>query len=80
MLKTLGMIWDFIDKRDIDKHAVCWAVLYGTIIETQWAFAYASAHADRPGLEVAAVIAAVTAPYMALQAAVIKFYFKARTP
>ena len=41
-------------------------------------FAAAASIAERPGLESAALIAAVTGPYMALQAAAIAFYFKAR--
>lgn len=69
--------WDWIDKRDIDKHAVSLAILYGTIVVTRWAMTYAE-HGDRPGLEVAAIIGAVVAPYMALQAAAIAWYFKAR--
>lgn len=69
--------WDWIDKRDIDKHAVSLAVLYGTIKVTAWSMHFAE-HGDRPGIEVAAIIGAVAAPYMALQAAAISFYFKAR--
>lgn len=74
-----GQFWDFIDGRQIDKHAVSVAILYGTILVTKWAMHYAEAHADKAGLEVAAVMAAILAPYMALQAAAISFYFKART-
>lgn len=69
--------YDWIDERQIDKHIVCLIVLYGTVIVTRWAMRYAE-HGERPGLEVAAIIAAVSAPYCALQAAVIAFYFKAR--
>lgn len=69
--------WDWIDKRDIDKHLVSLAILTGTVFITRWAMRYAE-HGDRPGLEVAAIIAAVSAPYMALQAAAIAFYFRAR--
>ena len=71
--------WDWVDKRDIDKHAVSLAILYGTVRVTHWAMGYASAETDKSGLEVAAVIAAVSAPYMALQAAALSFYFRART-
>lgn len=78
MLKTFGRIWDWIDKRDIDKHVVSMAVLFGTIKVTEWSMMFASLHADKPGIEIAAIIAAVTTPYMALQAAVIKFYFDSR--
>jgi len=70
--------WDWIDKRDIDKHTVSLAILYGTAVVTRWAMHFAE-HGDRPGLEVAAIIGAVLAPYMALQAAAIAWYFKART-
>lgn len=71
--------WDWIDERDIDKHALSLGIFYGTIKVTHWAMEYASAFTLKSGIEVAAVIAAVTAPYMALQAAAISFYFKART-
>lgn len=70
--------WDWVDERDIDKHAVSLAILYGTVKVTHWAMGYASAVTDKSGIEVAAVIAAVAAPYMALQAAAINFYFRAR--
>lgn len=71
--------WDWIDKRDIDKHGVSIAILWGTVKVTEWAMKYASIETDKSGIEVAAVIAAVAAPYMALQAAAISFYFKARS-
>lgn len=70
--------WDWIDKRDIDKHAVSLAILYGTVDVMRWGMRYAEQHADKSGLEVAAVVGAIIAPYMALQAAAIAFYFKAR--
>jgi hypothetical protein len=72
-----AQFWDFIDRRDIDKMALSVVILAGTWDITRWAMRYAE-HADRPGLEVAAIIAAATAPYMALQAAAIAFYFRAR--
>jgi hypothetical protein len=77
-----GMItrlWDWIDERDIDKHIVSICILYGTVIVTKWGMRYAEMHADKSGLEVAAVMAAILAPYMALQAAAINYYFRART-
>lgn len=77
LARRASEFWDWVDKRDLDKHAVSLAVLYGTVKITAWAMQYAT-KADRPGLEVAAIIAAVSAPYMALQAAAIAFYFKAR--
>lgn len=74
----LTRAWDWIDARDIDKHAISLCILYGTIHVISWGMKYAEAHSESNGLEVAAVIAAVLAPYMALQAAAIGFYFKAR--
>lgn len=71
-------VWDFIDRRDIDKHAVSIVILLGTIKVTEWAMAYAADHTDKSGLEIAATIAAVLVPYNALQAAAINFYFRAR--
>tara|TARA_R110000868_G_scaffold411755_1_gene708947 strand:- start:45661 stop:45969 length:309 start_codon:yes stop_codon:yes gene_type:complete len=70
--------WDFIDKRQIDKHLVSLGVFIGTVIVTRWAMGYAGSHADKSGIEVAAIIAAVNVPYMALQTAAISFYFRAR--
>lgn len=75
----LSQMWDWIDKRDIDKHAISVGIFWGTYRLTDWAIAFASASHARGGVEIAAIIAAVTGPYMALQAAAIAFYFKART-
>ena len=76
-----SQVWDWIDKRAIDKHIISLVVLYGTWRVTEWGmgFAAASSVSGNNGIEAAAMIAAVTAPYMALQAAAIAFYFKART-
>lgn len=70
--------FDWIDERDVDKHAVSLIILAGTIQLTLWAEHFAQ-NGDRPGLEVAAIIAAVFAPYSLLQTAALSFYFKART-
>lgn len=70
--------WDWVDARQIDAHVVSALTLYGTVKISLWAMAFAE-HGDRPGLEVAAIIAAVSTPWAALQAAVIKFVFEART-
>lgn len=72
--------WDFIDERDIDKHVVSLVILWGTWKLTAWGMEFASLvfTTDKPGIEIAAVVAAVTAPYMALQAAAIAFYFRSR--
>lgn len=69
--------YDWIDQRQVDKHAVSLVILFGTVLVTRWAMHFAE-NGDRPGLEVAAIIAAVNGPYSLLQAAAIAFYFKAR--
>ena len=73
-------LWDWIDKREIDKRIITCAILYGTIRVIEWAMAFASAngHGIMSGVEIGVVIAAVTAPYMALQAAAIGFLFTRR--
>lgn len=73
-----GQLWNFIDRRDIDKHLLSIGIFYGTVRVTMWAMQYADSVDGRPGLEVAAIIAAVLAPYMALQGAALAYYFKSR--
>lgn len=70
--------WDWIDKRQVFERLVCLAILYGTVIISRWAMNYAETHQEKTGVEAAAIIAAVAAPYMALQAAAIAFMFRAR--
>jgi hypothetical protein len=67
--------WDFIDKRAIDKHVLSWGIFFGTYHVTRWAMTFAE---TSTGSDDALVIASVMAPYMALQAAAMKFYFEAR--
>lgn len=78
LARRFSEAWDWIDKRDIDKHVVTLAILGGTAIITAWAMEF-SWYSSRPGLEIAAIIGAVAAPYMTLQAVAIKWYFEART-
>lgn len=73
----ISKFFDWVDNRDVDKHLVSLLILWGTVELTRWAQRFAE-HGDRPGLEVAAIIAAVMAPYMGLQAAALAFYFRAR--
>lgn len=75
----LTRLWDWVDARDIDKHLISVCIIYGTIQITEWAMRFANSHPDPTnGLGTAAIIAAVTTPYMALQAAALKFYFDTR--
>jgi hypothetical protein len=73
----LARFWEWVDRRDVDKHVVSLAILFGTVKVTAWAMHFAE-NGNRPGLEVAAILAAVLAPYMALQSAAVAFYFRAR--
>ena len=74
-MTLITRFWDWIDAREVDKHLVSLAILWGTVKVTEWAMAFAGTHADNY-----AAIAAVTGPYCTLQAAAIKFYFDNRTP
>jgi hypothetical protein len=86
-------LWDFIDDRDIDKHATAAVViaffLWGTARITEWGLRFADAWMDAAkaghaiaGAEVGIVCAAVLGPWSLLTGAVlslvISFYFKAR--
>lgn len=72
-------VWDFVDKRDIEKYAVAVAILYATYMTLEWSFAFAERHMDKSGIELAAVIAAIIGPWSAVTAGVIKWLFDART-
>lgn len=74
----LSSCWDFIDKRDIDKHAICWSVFYVTIKLLIWTCHFA-ATSPRPGMEVAAIIGAVWGPWSLVQGGVINWYFNTKT-
>lgn len=73
-------VWDWVDKRDIDKHAASWFVFFATWDITHWALSFVSNHPEKSGLEAAAVIGAVMVPWSTLQGAALKWYFEARTP
>ena len=68
--------WDWIDKRQIVERFIALAVLYGTIEIVGWAMSFAEVHGEKTGSDAALIIASVSAPYMALQAAAIAFMFK----
>lgn len=73
-----GQFWDFIDKRQIDKHAMAWASFGVTSYMIFWCMEFIWAHPERPGLEIGAIIAAMMLPWTPVQGAVIKWYFAAR--
>lgn len=75
----VSQAWDWIDKRDIDKHLMAWAVFYITYYMVFWCMEFIWAHPERPGLEVGLIVAAIMVPWTPVQAAAIKWYFEART-
>lgn len=71
--------WDWIDKRDIDKHVTFFIILGMTWNLTTWAQDYAALNPTKDGMDLGIVIAAVTAPFIALQGAALKWYYDARS-
>jgi len=74
-------MWDWVDKRDIDKHAITGFGLYLAAKATFWGmdFANLAIAAKVPGLEIAAIIASVTAIVSMMAGVIVKFHFNART-
>lgn len=69
---------DFIDKYQVIRRLVLlWVVIGLTTRTLEWTIEFAR-FSMRPGLEVAAIIAAIWTPMTALQAAVIGFYNSSR--
>lgn len=71
-------LWDWFDRRQIDRHLASIAIFAVTWKLTEWAMAFAGSHPEKPGLEIAAIIAALTGPWSLAQAAALKFYFDSR--
>lgn len=78
LLSCAARFWDWVDERQIDRHVASLAIFAVTWRLTTWAMAFASAHPDKSGLEVAAIIAALTGPWSIAQAAALRFYFDSR--
>lgn len=72
-------LWDWIDHRYIVRRATLFATVWMTWRSFAWAAAFAEA-TDKTGIEVGAIIAAVTAPVAALQGYVFKLYAEHREP
>ena len=78
MAERGSQLFDWIDKRQIDAWAVLTFSLAMTWIVLDWAMDFADNHADKEGLQIAAILGAVIAPWVTMQGALIKFYFDAR--
>jgi hypothetical protein len=74
----LADFWDFVDKRQVDVHLVCWAFFALTGYVVYWTTEYVWAHPDKPGLEIAAIVGAVTVPLTWIMPKIIDSYLKAR--
>ena len=73
-----GQFWDFIDKRDIEKHAMAWAVMGISAYMVLWIFEFIWEN-PKSGIDIGAIVAAIMVPWAPVQAAVIKWYFEARS-
>ena len=69
--------WDFVDERGIVRRIVLGVAIWMTWRVSLWATAFAVT-SDKPGLEVAAIIAAATAPVTLFAGAVFKAYVESR--
>lgn len=69
--------WEWIDSRGIVRRVSLGFTFYMTYVSFKWAIEYAAA-SKLPGLEVAAVVAAVLAPISYLQKAVFEAYIGSR--
>ena len=71
-------LWNWIDNRNIDLHAVLVFTLWMTYKIMNWAMDFAENHGELDGLHMAAIIGAVVTPWSAMQAAMFAFYANAR--
>lgn len=81
--RVLSLGWDWIDRRDVDKHVMAWAVFIFTIAGTwyliDWTLDYAYTHPEKSGVELGLIVAAYMVPWngvLAVLTFVIKWYFE----
>ena len=77
-MSHFNAVMDFIDQRAVIRRLLLLWLVWMTTTTLLWTLEFAWV-STRNGTEVAAIIAAVLAPYMALQAGALAWYFKART-
>lgn len=70
--------WDWIDRRNIDLHAVLVFTLWMTGKVMEWAMTFADSHPDMDGTKMAAIIASVLLPWGTVQGAMMGFWSNAR--
>lgn len=76
-MSYLTAFMDFVDSRAIVRRIAFFVMLGITIKTSLWTIEFAW-YSSRPGMEIAAIIAAVWTPLSGLQAAVFAFYDKGR--
>lgn len=77
MLVALGQVWDFIDRRGVIRRIVLGIAIWMTWRVSVWAMGYA-VDSPRPGIDIAAIIAAVTAPVTVFGGYIFKQYVESR--
>jgi uncharacterized membrane protein len=76
MAATAGQLWDWFEKRNIDKHIGAIAIFGITVMITNWAMGYANAHPEKSGVDIGAIIASLTAPWSFAQTFALKYWFE----
>ena len=79
MARRATETWDFIDKRDIEKYVLIVWIFWFTSSILFDLIAFAEKHMDKSGMELAAVIGAITLPWSGVVAGAVKWFFDART-
>lgn len=73
----IARFWEWVDSRSVIRRIVLFVTLWMTWAAFAWAAGFAEG-TTKSGMEVAAIIAAVTAPIAALQGYVFKVYAEGR--
>jgi hypothetical protein len=73
-----SQLFDWFDKRDIDKHLVMAIIMAGTVKITWWAAQYVDANPADAGTDVGLKVAAVMIPWSIIATPAIKWYFDSR--
>ena len=75
----MGSFWDFVDNRFIIRRITLGVMLSLGVATVYWAMDFAQT-SDRPGADVALIIAAVLTPVAALQKFIGDMYSQGRNP
>lgn len=78
-MKHLEAFWDWVDSRGIVRRIVLAVAIYMTWAVSVWAMQFV-AGCTRSGIDMAAIIAAVTAPVTMFGGYVFKAYIESRAP